>query len=173
MCLSKLQGSDERIRSTSELFSKEKRVAWFPMFLTLKPDLDRHRGEKVLAMASRFKGRLVRNLATIPTLLTACSLLRLSPRPSFSDRDKELQCFVKPSISREGDPVRSSRGVSQSPGKNPTSLALTLLMQGTDSPSKGRDYSATAWQRFTEETLPRRATLSPGYFYLRKSLTFF
>ena len=168
MCLSKLQGSDERICSTSELFSKEKRVAWFPMFLTLNLDLDRHRGEKVLAMASRFKGRLVRNLATIPTSMTACSLLRLSLSPSFSDRDKELQCFVKSSISREGDPVRCSCGVSQSQEKNPTSLALTLLMQGTDSPSKGRDFNATAWQRFTEKTLPRQATC---YFYNLKRST--
>ena len=46
------------------------------MFLTLKPDLDLYRGEKVLAMASRFMGHLVRNLATIPTSLMALLTLK-------------------------------------------------------------------------------------------------
>ena len=112
MCLSKLHGSDERMRSTFVLLSKEKRVTWSPMFLTLNPDLDLHKGEKVVAMASRFKGRLVRNLATIPNSLTACSLLRHSSSPSLSDRDRELQCFVKSSMSRVEDQSVYSRSVS-------------------------------------------------------------
>ena len=151
MCLSKLQGSDERMRSTSVLLSKEKRVTWSLMFLTLNPDLDLHRGEKVLAMASRFRGRLVRNLATIPTSLTACSLLRLRPRPSFSDRESELQCLDKSSMSREEEAARNSWNVSQPQEKKTTSLVITLLLQGTATPSKGRDFNDTAWKRFSEK----------------------
>ena len=95
MFLSKLQGSAERIRSSSDLLSNEKRTTWSPMFLTLKPDLDLHRGVKVLAMASIFKGRLVRNLATIPCSVVTWSLLRHRPGPSISERDRELQCLER------------------------------------------------------------------------------
>ena len=90
MCLSKLHGSAERMRSTSNLLSNEKRTTWSPIFLTLKPDLDLHRGLKVLAMASIFSGRFVRNLANIPNSSVAWSLLRHRPGPSISERDREL-----------------------------------------------------------------------------------
>jgi len=61
------------------------------MFLTLKPDLDLQRGVKVVAMASMFRGCLVRNLAAIACSVMACSLFKHRPRPSLSERDKELQ----------------------------------------------------------------------------------
>ena len=98
MCLSKLQGSADRMRSTSDLLSNEKRTIWSPIFLTLKPDLDRHRGLKVLAMASIFSGRFVRNLAKIPNSSVAWSLLRRRPGPSISERERELQCLVMSSM---------------------------------------------------------------------------
>ena len=64
-CLSKDQGSDLRIRSTSPILSKEKRIRWLPRFLILNLVLALHRGVKVLAMASMLRGHLVRNLAAM------------------------------------------------------------------------------------------------------------
>ena len=97
-CLSKHHGSVDNILSTSASLSKEKRMIWSPLFLILKPFFDLHRGEKVLAIASIFKVRLVKNLAAMVKSSTACSLFNLSPEPSLSERERELQCFVRSSI---------------------------------------------------------------------------
>ena len=147
MCLSKLQGFAERIWSTLDLLSNEKRTTWSPMFLTLKPDLDLHRGVKVLAMASIFKGRLVRNLATIPCSVVAWSLLRHRPGPSISERDRELQCLVRSSMPRQDSRVLTK--CFPWPSKNkPTSLAITELLQRTKTPPGRRDDNATFWREF-------------------------
>lgn len=83
------------------------------MFLTLKPDLDLPRGVKVVAMASIFKGRLVRNLATMPCSVMAPSLFRCILGPPLSERDRELQCFVKSLMSKKQ--LEYSCSVSQVP----------------------------------------------------------
>ena len=95
---SKLQGSAERILSTSALLSKEKRITCSSMCLTLKPDFALQRGVKVLAMASILRGRLVRNQAAMENSELACSFFRHRPGPSLSERDKDFQCFVRDSI---------------------------------------------------------------------------
>ena len=96
-CLSKHHGSDASILSTSASLSKEKRMIRSPIFLMLKPFFDLHRGEKVLAIASIFKVRLVKNLAAMENSSTACSFFNLRPDPSLSERERELQCFVSSS----------------------------------------------------------------------------
>ena len=157
MCLSKLQGSAERIQSTSDLLSNEKRTTWSPMFLTLKPDLDLHRGVKVLAMASIFKGRLVRNLATIPCSVVTWSLLRHRPGPSISERDRELQCLVRSSMPRQDSRVLTK--CFPWPFKNkPTSLAITKLLQRTKTPPGRRDDNATFWREFFQREKLNTAT---------------
>ena len=169
MCLSKLQDSAERIRSTSNLLSNEKRTAWSPIFLTLKPDLDLHRGVKVFAMASIFNGRLVRNLATIPCSEVAWSLLRHRPGPSISERDRELQCLVRSSM-----PIQDSSVLTKCfprPSKNkPTSLAITELLQRTKAPPRGRDDNATFWREFFQrEKLNTATSLQQLQFDVRHS----
>ena len=77
--LSKLQGSAARILSTSALLSKEKRITCSSICLTLKPDFALQRGVKVLAMASIFSGRLVRNRAAMEISELACSFFRQRP----------------------------------------------------------------------------------------------
>lgn len=138
MCLLKLQGSDKRIRSTFVGFSKEKRIRWSPMLFILNPDLDLHRGVKVLAMASMLRGLLVRNLVTMPCSLMACSLFKWNPWPSFSERERELQCFVKSSILLGGRKhTKKYTGCFPEPRrKGTTNLAITVLSQGTNTPSK-------------------------------------
>ena len=97
-CLSKLQGSAAIIRSTSALLSKEKRTTWSSMCFILNPDFVLQRGVKVLAMASKLRGRLVRNLAAIACSELACSFFKHRPEPSLSERDKDFQCLVRASI---------------------------------------------------------------------------
>ena len=92
-CLSKLHGSDDRILSTSTPLSKQNRIIWSPLFFILNPTLDLHKGVKVLAMASMFRGRFVRNRVAIMCSMTACSFFNLRPGPSLSDSDRELQCL--------------------------------------------------------------------------------
>ena len=91
MHLSKLQGSAARILSTSSLESKEKRIRWSPMNFIRKPFLVRQRGLKVFAMASRFIGLFVRNLAMMENVVVAWSDFKDSPVPSFSDSERDFQ----------------------------------------------------------------------------------
>ena len=88
--LSKLHGSAVMIRSTLALLSKEKRITWSSICLTLKPDFALQRGVKVLAMASMLRGRLVRNRATMASSELACSFFKHRPGPSLSKRDKDF-----------------------------------------------------------------------------------
>lgn len=96
-CLSKLYDSNSRILSTSTPLLKENRIMWSPLFFILKPALDLHKGVKV-AMASMFRGHVVRNRAAIVCLVTTYSFFNLRPGPSLSNSDRELQCLVKLSI---------------------------------------------------------------------------
>ena len=97
-CLSKHHGSDASILSTSASLSKEKRMIRSPIFLMLKPFFDLHKGKKVLAIASIFRVRLVKNLAAMENSPTACSFFNLRPEPSLSERERVLQCFERSSI---------------------------------------------------------------------------
>ena len=97
-CLSKHQGSDLRILSTSTILSKEKRIRWLPRFFILKPVFALHSGVKVLAMASMLRGHLVRNLVAMANSDKLALFFRRSPYPSFSERESEFQCFVMSSI---------------------------------------------------------------------------
>ena len=96
--LSKLHGSTAMIRSTPALLSKEKRITWSLICLTLKPDFALQRGVKVLAMASMLRGRLVRNRAAVVSSELACSFFKHRLGPSLSERDKDFQCLVRFSI---------------------------------------------------------------------------
>ena len=97
--LLKLHGSAAMIRSTSALLSKEKRITWSSICLTLKPDFALQRGVKVLAMASMLRGRLVRNRTAMASSELACSFFRHNrPGPSLSEGDKDFQCLVRFSI---------------------------------------------------------------------------
>ena len=63
-----------------------------------KPFLVRQRGLKVFAMASRFMGLFVRNLAMMENVFVAWSDFRDRPFPSFSDSERDFQRLDKSSI---------------------------------------------------------------------------
>ena len=69
-----------------------------PKFRTMKPFRDRNSGVKVLAIASVFRARLVKNFA----LRTKSWVLRLfskqQPGPFLSERVRRVQLFVNSSI---------------------------------------------------------------------------
>ena len=109
---------------------------WFPMILTLNPVLDLHSGVKVLVMASMFKGRLVRNLATMSWSMVAYLLFKRRPWPFLSNRDNELQCFIKSSIIGRRQPEETRPMFPKTQKEETPSLAIAMLSQGTHSPSK-------------------------------------
>lgn len=98
ICLSKLQGLVARILSTSSLELKEKRIRWSLMNFILKPNLDLHRGLKVLAMDSRLIWRFVRKRAIMENSVVAWSDFRAKPENSFSDSERDFQWVDRSSI---------------------------------------------------------------------------
>ena len=97
-CLSKLQGWFLRILSISLGLSKTNntRCSFWLQIVNLFVDL--HNCLKVRAMASIFRKRGVRNWATSKYSSDLCSLDRVNPTVSFSEREKLVNWFANSSM---------------------------------------------------------------------------
>ena len=100
-CLSKLDGWFWRILSISLRLSNTKTTMWSLWFQILNPFVDRHSCLKVRAVASKFKKRGVKNFAAKRNSPDHCSLERVKPSISLSDREKLFHWLAKSSIVRD------------------------------------------------------------------------